>query len=145
MRRAVPALLCLAALSCVPPTFAAETPAQSIGELIDAQTMRTVRHDPELRTLLEQRLEEIHAQFTDGDLRSAGNMALRHELLSPQALLRDTDAATAPSQPGTARWPLLPVDRIYVRGLQARDPMLLSTRPWSHLSDHAPLVAEVFL
>ena len=61
----------------------------------------------ELRTLLEQRLEEIHAQFTDGDLRSAGNMALRHELLSPQALLRDADAATAPSQPGTARWPLL--------------------------------------
>ena len=42
-----------------------------------------------------------------------------------------------------ARWPLLPVDRIYVRGVQARDPTLLSTRPWSHLSDHAPLAVEV--
>jgi endonuclease/exonuclease/phosphatase family metal-dependent hydrolase len=42
-----------------------------------------------------------------------------------------------------ARWPLLPVDRIYVRNLRASRPTILSTRPWSHLSDHAPLAVEI--
>jgi endonuclease/exonuclease/phosphatase family metal-dependent hydrolase len=41
------------------------------------------------------------------------------------------------------RLPLLPVDRIYVRNLQARAPTVLSSRPWTHLSDHAPLCVEV--
>jgi endonuclease/exonuclease/phosphatase family metal-dependent hydrolase len=42
-----------------------------------------------------------------------------------------------------ARWPLLPVDRIYLRNVRAKSQAILSTRPWSHLSDHAPLAAEV--
>jgi endonuclease/exonuclease/phosphatase family metal-dependent hydrolase len=42
-----------------------------------------------------------------------------------------------------ARFPMLPVDRIYVRNVDAREPRVLSTRPWSHLSDHAPLAARV--
>jgi endonuclease/exonuclease/phosphatase family metal-dependent hydrolase len=42
-----------------------------------------------------------------------------------------------------AHLPLLPVDRIYVRDLQASQPRVLSARPWSHLSDHAPLLARV--
>jgi endonuclease/exonuclease/phosphatase family metal-dependent hydrolase len=42
-----------------------------------------------------------------------------------------------------ARWPLLPVDRVYVRNLDATGARVLSTRPWSHLSDHAPLAARV--
>ncbi|WP_454830702.1 endonuclease/exonuclease/phosphatase family protein [Pseudoxanthomonas wuyuanensis] len=42
-----------------------------------------------------------------------------------------------------ARWPLLPLDRIYLRNLHARDLDVLSSRPWSHLSDHAVLRARV--
>lgn len=42
-----------------------------------------------------------------------------------------------------ARWPLLPVDRIYVRNVRAVEPEVLSAHPWSHLSDHAPLLAGV--
>ena len=42
-----------------------------------------------------------------------------------------------------ARRPLLPLDRIYIRNAHAREPRVLSTRPWSHLSDHAPLVAAI--
>jgi len=42
-----------------------------------------------------------------------------------------------------ARGPMLPVDRIYVRNLRAAHPMVLSTQPWTHLSDHAPLAVEV--
>ncbi len=44
-----------------------------------------------------------------------------------------------------ARWPLLPLDRIYVRGVRVHEPRVLSTRPWSHLSDHTPLAAEIQL
>lgn len=44
-----------------------------------------------------------------------------------------------------ARWPLLPVDRIYVRNARSVEPRVLSSRPWSHLSDHAPLLVRVEL
>jgi endonuclease/exonuclease/phosphatase family metal-dependent hydrolase len=41
-----------------------------------------------------------------------------------------------------ARCPLLPLDRIYVRNLRHR-PLGFPRRPWSALSDHRPLAAEV--
>jgi endonuclease/exonuclease/phosphatase family metal-dependent hydrolase len=42
-----------------------------------------------------------------------------------------------------ARWPLLALDRIYVRHVRSARPLPLPARPWSHLSDHAPLAAEL--
>lgn len=42
-----------------------------------------------------------------------------------------------------ARWPLLRLDRIYVRGVEVQSACALSSRPWPHLSDHLPLLAEV--
>jgi endonuclease/exonuclease/phosphatase family metal-dependent hydrolase len=42
-----------------------------------------------------------------------------------------------------ARLPLLRLDRIYVRNAVAHAPMVLPRKPWSHLSDHAPLAAEI--
>lgn len=42
-----------------------------------------------------------------------------------------------------ARWPLLALDRIYARHCQVRWACVLSARPWPHLSDHLPLLAEV--
>ncbi|WP_149193970.1 endonuclease/exonuclease/phosphatase family protein [Luteimonas suaedae] len=44
-----------------------------------------------------------------------------------------------------ARWPLLPLDRIYVRNVRVLEAAVLSTPPWSHLSDHATLAASVCL
>jgi len=44
-----------------------------------------------------------------------------------------------------ARWPLLALDRIYVRDVAAARPGPLASRVWRHLSDHAPLAAEVRL
>lgn len=44
-----------------------------------------------------------------------------------------------------ARWPMLPLDRIYVRNVAAHAPVALPRRPWSHLSDHKPLAAEIRL
>ncbi len=42
-----------------------------------------------------------------------------------------------------ARWPLLPLDRIYLRNLEVRETAVLSAAPWSRLSDHATLYARV--
>jgi endonuclease/exonuclease/phosphatase family metal-dependent hydrolase len=44
-----------------------------------------------------------------------------------------------------ARLPLLRLDRIYVRNAIGHAPVVLPSRPWSHLSDHAPLAAEIEL
>jgi endonuclease/exonuclease/phosphatase family metal-dependent hydrolase len=41
--------------------------------------------------------------------------------------------------------PLLALDRIYVRDASAHSPYPLPRAPWSRLSDHAPLAAEVGL
>ncbi|MBS7456494.1 endonuclease/exonuclease/phosphatase family protein [Coralloluteibacterium stylophorae] len=44
-----------------------------------------------------------------------------------------------------ARFPVLPLDRIYFRNVRAHRPQVLTTRPWSHLSDHAPLATDIAL
>jgi endonuclease/exonuclease/phosphatase family metal-dependent hydrolase len=44
-----------------------------------------------------------------------------------------------------ARLPLLGLDRIYVRNAIGHAPVVLPHKPWSHLSDHAPLAAEIEL
>jgi endonuclease/exonuclease/phosphatase family metal-dependent hydrolase len=70
--------------------------------------------------------------------------ATGHRLLARcglQEAFHSTTGRLARSFP--ARWPLLPVDRIYIRNARAREARVLSTRPWSHLSDHAPLVAAI--
>jgi endonuclease/exonuclease/phosphatase family metal-dependent hydrolase len=42
-----------------------------------------------------------------------------------------------------ARSPMLRLDRIYVRNARVHHPIVLPRKPWSHLSDHAPLAAEI--
>jgi len=44
-----------------------------------------------------------------------------------------------------ARFPVLQLDRIYVRNAQRHAPIRMPRRPWAHLSDHAPLAAEIAL
>ncbi|MFJ7884157.1 endonuclease/exonuclease/phosphatase family protein [Pseudomonas sp. NPDC096917] len=44
-----------------------------------------------------------------------------------------------------ARWPLLRLDRIYLRNASSRAPKILDGKPWTHLSDHLPLSVEVHL
>lgn len=43
------------------------------------------------------------------------------------------------------RWPMLKLDRIYYRNARVENPQALSAMPWSRLSDHAALSAEVHL
>ncbi len=44
-----------------------------------------------------------------------------------------------------ARWPLLRLDRIYVRGLDIQSTLVHARRPWSRISDHAALSATLDL
>lgn len=44
-----------------------------------------------------------------------------------------------------ARFPILRLDRIYVRNIAQFEPIELAADPWKHLSDHAPLAAEIEL
>ena len=50
-----------------------------------------------------------------------------------------------PAKTFPARKPLLRLDRIYVRNAIGHKPVVLPHRPWAHLSDHAPLAAEIEL
>ncbi|MGE8466719.1 hypothetical protein D3C81_533490 [compost metagenome] len=50
-----------------------------------------------------------------------------------------------PARSFPARLPLLRLDRIYLRNAMPAKAQVLSKYPWSHLSDHAPLAAEISL
>jgi endonuclease/exonuclease/phosphatase family metal-dependent hydrolase len=59
--------------------------------------------------------------------------------------LREVHAAAhgQPARTFPARWPLLRLDRIYVRGLQHR-PMPLEPAAWRGLSDHLAVGALLY-
>ncbi|MCD6078288.1 MAG: hypothetical protein K0R89_2226 [Ramlibacter sp.] len=48
-----------------------------------------------------------------------------------------------PAKTFPAIFPVLSLDRIYVRNCSVHLPVVLPRKPWSHLSDHAPLAAEI--
>lgn len=50
-----------------------------------------------------------------------------------------------PAKSFPVQWPLLCLDRIYIRNARAYTPEVLHQKPWSRLSDHAPLMVEVEL
>jgi endonuclease/exonuclease/phosphatase family metal-dependent hydrolase len=75
------------------------------------------------------------------DWRSRADHALQGTGL--REVFRGSDGHHARSFP--ARLPLLPLDRIYVRGVAAARPLPLPRRPWATLSDHAPLAADIHL
>jgi endonuclease/exonuclease/phosphatase family metal-dependent hydrolase len=107
--------------------------------------LRESHRREQLRLLCEVVTNEVPA---DAPLIVAGDFndwrARGHPLLAAcglQEVFQATTGRLARTFP--ARWPMLPVDRIYVRNLRFRMPGVLSMRPWSHLSDHAPLTVEV--
>ena len=70
-----------------------------------------------------------------------------HDMLWREANLREVFVSAYGESARTfpARFPLLSLDRIYVRNASVHLPVVLPRRPWSHLSDHAPLAAEISL
>jgi endonuclease/exonuclease/phosphatase family metal-dependent hydrolase len=80
----------------------------------------------------------IAGDFNDWRLRA-------DSILRRCAGLREVFADTCGREARTfpARWPLLRLDRVYVRDVHIDHARALSKRPWSHLSDHAPLMVEL--
>lgn len=62
-----------------------------------------------------------------------------HQQLGMHEVFENLHGAPARSFP--VRFPLLTLDRIYVRGLSMLSAQVLSGQPWRNLSDHAPLHA----
>lgn len=80
----------------------------------------------------------VAGDFNDWRERADGTLERGCGLRSAFALRGAACPRTFP-----ARWPMLRLDRIYVRGVQVESACVLSARPWPHLSDHLPLVAEI--
>ena len=53
--------------------------------------------------------------------------------------------ARARRAPYPARFPMLQLDRIYVRSTRHHAPLALPAQPWDRLSDHTPIAAEIQL
>ncbi|MBC8055344.1 MAG: endonuclease/exonuclease/phosphatase family protein [Rhizobiales bacterium] len=70
-----------------------------------------------------------------------------HRVLQRGAGLREVfvNAHGRAAKTFPARFPLFQLDRIYVRNTRADTPLRLPRHPWSRLSDHAPLAAEISL
>jgi hypothetical protein len=76
------------------------------------------------------------------------NLSILRQGIQGQALRLGADGAIqAPRPPRTfpAVFPWLRLDRIYQRGFSVRHASVLHGRPWTQLSDHAPLLAELEL
>ena len=80
-----------------------------------------------------------------GDFNDWGQRA--HQQLETGAGLHEVfvQAYGRPARTFPARLPILRLDRIYVRNAVGHAPVVLPRKPWSHLSDHAPLAAEIAL
>ncbi|STR40629.1 endonuclease/Exonuclease/phosphatase family protein [Klebsiella michiganensis] len=67
--------------------------------------------------------------------------------LKAQAGLEEifTRARGRPARTFPVSFPLLRLDRIYVKNAHASQPRALALKQWRHLSDHAPLSVEIHL
>lgn len=95
--------------------------------------------------LIRQEVPETAPLVVAGDFNDWRGRA--HAILREGAGLSEAHVAThgraARSFP--ARLPLLRLDRIYARNVRGLKPLPFLRRPWSHLSDHVPLSAELLL
>jgi endonuclease/exonuclease/phosphatase family metal-dependent hydrolase len=82
----------------------------------------------------------VAGDFNDWRLRAHAHLARDADLHEVFVQAQGKAARTFP-----ARFPVLRLDRIYVRNAIGHAPVVLPITPWSHLSDHAPLAAEIEL
>lgn len=82
----------------------------------------------------------VAGDFNDWRLRAHGVLSAHCGLEEAFDTLDSRVPKTFP-----ARWPMLRLDRVYLKNARPRRAEVLSTRPWSHLSDHAPLAVEALL
>ncbi|MBC7940254.1 MAG: endonuclease/exonuclease/phosphatase family protein [Chitinophagaceae bacterium] len=103
------------------------------------------RHQMELLCRLVNQAPAKAPMLVAGDFNDW--RGLGHRILNGCAGLREVfvHAHGRAAKTFPARFPLLRLDRIYVRNTRAHRPLPLPGLPWSRLSDHAPLAAEITL
>jgi endonuclease/exonuclease/phosphatase family metal-dependent hydrolase len=92
--------------------------------------------------LIDERVPDDAPLLVAGDFNDWRKRADRI-LASEVGLLSAFASHRKPPATFPARRPLLALDRIYAREMQVRSACVLAARPWPHLSDHLPLLAEV--
>jgi endonuclease/exonuclease/phosphatase family metal-dependent hydrolase len=95
--------------------------------------------------LIRERVPQDAALMLAGDF---NDWRLRgHAPLMEQAQVKEAfvEAQGRCARTFPANWPVMRLDRIYYRNARVMCPSVLSARPWSHLSDHAALTAEIEL
>ena len=108
--------------------------------------LREGQRQQQLRLLCDllQRIPANEAVIVAGDF---NDWRQRADSILAEVGMREAfvDTFGAPARSFPARWPLLCLDRIYLRNARAFMPQVLARKPWSHLSDHVPLAVEVHL
>jgi endonuclease/exonuclease/phosphatase family metal-dependent hydrolase len=104
-----------------------------------------VRQATALADFIDQEIPAEAPLIVAGDFNDWRRRA--NDILWREAGLREifVTAYGEPAKTFPAIFPVLSLDRIYVRNCSVHLPVVLPRRPWSHLSDHAPLVAEIHL
>ena len=70
-------------------------------------------------------------------------LSRERQLRQNQLLMTGMEQLQPPPKTFPAKFPLLRLDRIYQRGFAVRRAQVLRGKPWSLLSDHSPLVADL--
>lgn len=98
-----------------------------------------------LAKMIEKEVPEGAPVIVAGDFNDWRRRA--HSILEKQAGLREVfvHAHGRSAKTFPAKFPLLSLDRIYVRNASAHSPLILPGEPWNRLSDHAPLAAVIHL
>ena len=96
-----------------------------------------------LTELIEREVPQDAPLLVAGDFNDWRQYA--HRKLERDAGLREVfiSASGRAARTFPVRFPILRLDRIYVRNLEAAQPRVLTCAPWTRLSDHAPLQIEV--
>jgi endonuclease/exonuclease/phosphatase family metal-dependent hydrolase len=99
----------------------------------------------QLCDFVERRIPDAEPLLVAGDFNDWRSKA--HAVLLQCAGLYEVfvEARGRAARTFPAQLPLLPLDRIYVRGVRDHTPLVLPVRPWTVLSDHAPIAAEIRL
>ena len=100
--------------------------------LLDRVSRWVAQHIPPSDPLL------IAGDFNDWKQKATQEFAQHLQLSEVFAHIDGSHAKTFPSF-----WPTLALDRIYFRNLVPHEALRLRGEPWSKLSDHIPLYAEV--
>ena len=134
-----------ALLHCVLDVPGAKTEVHAICVHLGLREPHRVKQMGLLANLVTTQIDPSEPVVVAGDFNDWRRRA--HGILARDAGLKEVfvHAGGHSAKTFPARYPVLQLDRIYVRNTKSHSPLFLPRHPWSHLSDHAPLAADIAL